>query len=80
MAILLKEDDGSCYAVNIPEVRLEDKEIIIKNWSENSVFIEKIRKCGYFTDTGKRIPTGYVEAEIWKLNSDVKIENGFLVK
>lgn len=53
--------------VNMPEVKLEPREIIVKGWGENEQIIEDCRASGYFFDTGKRIKTGFVTAEVWKI-------------
>jgi hypothetical protein len=70
---LVDESEGypEVYArvtVNIPETKLEDDEVLIKSWSENEPIAEELRNSKFFRDTGKRIPTGYCEAEIWKVN------------
>lgn len=62
--------------VNIPYEQLGDKEIFVKTWSENSIFAESALKTGLFTDTGKRVQTGHVEAEVWKLADDVYSSKG----
>lgn len=54
--------------VNIPEVDLADDEILVKTWSENKNISEVALKSGLFTDTGRRIPCGFCEAQIWKFN------------
>lgn len=42
-------------------------EVFIRNWSENESFADAVRKTGYFTDTAKRVSTGFVEVEIWRM-------------
>ncbi len=67
---LVNTDDGAPFGTltcNIPEVPLEDKEIIVKTWSENGPLSEACRYSGLFEDTEKRIQTGFVSAEIWKI-------------
>ncbi|MDI9561611.1 MAG: hypothetical protein QM235_10565 [Pseudomonadota bacterium] len=71
---LLCTDDGvtmpyGTLTVNMPEVQLADDEIIIKNWSENEWLASAALKSGLFEDTGRRIPTGFVEAPVWKVKS-----------
>lgn len=54
--------------VNIPEYTdLKENEIIVKTWSENKLFAQEVLKTGDFEDTGKRIPLGFVEAQVWKI-------------
>ena len=63
-------DDGepfSTLTVNIGNANLKENEVCIKNWSENEQFADAAKKSGYFKDTGKRIQTGFVEAEIWEV-------------
>lgn len=52
---------------NLPYVPLEDGEVIIKNWSENEDIAKAALASGYFKDTGKRVATGFVEAQIWRV-------------
>lgn len=64
------EDKGMPYCtltVNIPEVTLLPGEIIIKSWEENEYAAEAAKSSGLFNDTGKRVRTGYVQAEIWEI-------------
>lgn len=70
-AIELVLPSGEPYAVLtvcIPEVGtyLGPNEILVKTWSENMPIRASALASPYFTDTGKRVPTGFVEAEIWK--------------
>ena len=53
--------------VNIPGVQLGPDEIIVKTWSENLATAALMLKTGWFKDTGRRVPTGFVQAEIWKV-------------
>lgn len=55
--------------VNLPMTALEENEVIIKTWSENEPIAEAARKSGLFFDTGKRVSTGFCQAEIWKVLS-----------
>lgn len=52
---------------NLPDVELNNREVLIKTWSENEEVSECARKSGLFRDTGKRVPTGFVQAEIWEV-------------
>jgi len=49
--------------------KLEENEIIVKTWSENE-FFNFLKDTKYFEDTGHRVQTGYVEAEIWKITDE----------
>jgi hypothetical protein len=70
LAILLKDlDEGGTFCVltvNIPEASLEEGEFLVKGWSENEPIANVLRNSTYFIDTKKRVPTGHVEAEVWR--------------
>ena len=53
--------------VNVPDVELEDDEIIVKDWSENVEFAEACFNTGLFEDTGKKVKTGFAQAPIWRI-------------
>lgn len=53
--------------VNLDEP-LEEGEFFVKTWEENDPVSEAARNSGLFIDTGKRVKTGFVEAEVWKVN------------
>lgn len=53
-------------SVNLPDDPLEDGEIFVKTWSENAAMREPILSLGIFEDTGKRMPTGFTESEVWR--------------
>lgn len=52
---------------NLPSEDIESDEIIVKAWSENEEIAAECVKLSCFEDTGKRISTGYVQAQIWRL-------------
>lgn len=54
-------------SVNMPGYVLQEDEICIKSYSENVGFANAARKSGFFTDTAKRISSGFVEIEIWRM-------------
>lgn len=41
---------------------------LIKTWGENEQVRESLLACGVFADTGERIPSGYVQIEVWAIN------------
>jgi hypothetical protein len=55
--------------VNIEGSKLADDEITVKTWDDEGRFAEAVlRTLGdVFEDTGRRIPTGYVEAPVWRI-------------
>ena len=69
-AVTIDDDNHQRIArltVCIPDVDLEPDEIIVKTWSENKLIIADVYATGWFVDTGKRIETGFTEAQIWKV-------------
>jgi len=52
--------------VNLPDDNLEEHEFFVKGWSENEFIANLLRNGTHFIDTGKRVPTGHVVAEVWK--------------
>ena len=70
--------DGAPFATltcNIPEIPLEKDEIIVKVWSENAILVKPCLASGLFEDSEKRIPTGFVIAEIWKVKPEQEKED-----
>ncbi len=68
-AIMLEDTDGELFCTltcNIPGTRLEENEVLIKTWSENEEIAASILASGLLKDTGKRVPTGFVQAQIWE--------------
>lgn len=70
----LEDEDSSLeqyieITTNIDDVELllEDNEILVKTWSENSSIVPALLGCGYFEDTDKKIKVNYCEASIWKI-------------
>lgn len=61
------QEPYATLTVNIPEVKLEENEILVKTWSENMDIAIAAFKTGLFEDTGKTVPTGFTHAEIWRV-------------
>ena len=68
-ALQLRGDEGlvATVTVNLPDEKLEEGEIFVKTWSENEPMLEFLKGNKIAEDTGKRVPTGYVEAAVCKL-------------
>jgi hypothetical protein len=67
---LLSALDGEPFGtltVNLPESKVLAGQIIVKVWSENEAMAAAALASGMFRDTGGRIPTGYVEAQVWEV-------------
>jgi glutaminase len=70
--LIICKDDGSQYgtlSVNLPPINLGFNELAIKAWSENEELAKAAMETGLFEDTGKRIETGFVEAQVWRLKN-----------
>lgn len=81
MALQLMMPDGQLAAVltvNIPEMdkMLKPGEFFVKAWSENETIAKEALASGLFVDTGKRVESGFVEAQIWRFSDDVRAEQG----
>jgi hypothetical protein len=70
MGTTLDGEPFSVLTVNMPGYHLGENEIIVKTWSENEQFAIAARESGYFEQTGRTVPTGYVEASIWKIKEE----------
>lgn len=67
---LTMKDDGEPFCTltcNLNHVPLEDREILVKTWSENEETSQCALASGLFRDTGKRTSTGFVQAQIWEV-------------
>lgn len=72
IAITLVCSDGEpwgTFSVNLPDSPIEADEVIVKAWGENEALRAPMLATGLFEDTGKRIETGFVEAEVWRMRS-----------
>lgn len=56
--------------VNLPNAELEEGEFLVKTWTENE-WVPQLLNSGIFEDTGKRVPTGFVKAQVWRLKTPV---------
>lgn len=62
-------DDGSLFGVLtvcVPGSNLNPGEVLVKTWSENEPWAHIALSHGDLVDTGRRVKTGYVEAQVWK--------------
>lgn len=76
LAITLKSSKSGepmmIATVNLIDEPLTDDCVHIKNWSENKGILDSLVKAGIIEDTGQKIPTGYVEANLCKLLIDIE--------
>jgi len=57
--------------VNLPDEEFEEGEFAVKDWTENEEITPFIlAHTDLFEDTGKTVPTGRVEAPIWRLKKE----------
>lgn len=71
-AVVVHNESGSRYlvlSVNVPGTQLAHDEVLIKTWAENKDVAAAVLATGLFADTGRRIPSGFAEAQVWKLTS-----------
>ena len=69
-AILLNDiDDGTpiAKATTCIDYDFQENETAIKSWSENEGMLAALITGGLVSDTGKRVPCGFVEAAIVKI-------------
>lgn len=70
VALAVREEDGSpvgSLTVNLPDFPLGEREIFVKDWSENEELAKSMLASGLFKDTGKRVPSGHVMVPIWEI-------------
>lgn len=63
-------EDGAPFGIittNIPEYDdLKVGEFLVKTWSENE-WVPQLLESGLFEDTNKRVSSGFVEAQVWRM-------------
>lgn len=50
-----------------------DDEFCVKTWSENEVLVAPMLATGLFEDTGRRVPSGYVVAPVWRIKDPAHV-------
>lgn len=62
--------------VNLPDATLDDGEFFVKTWAENWNTANALMvQTDLFVDTFKSVPTGYVEAMVWKFADPKTLDN-----
>jgi hypothetical protein len=73
-AILLKDTSDSgpvaTATINLPDVKLEEDEVIIKDYSENEGMVKCLIEAGVISSVVAYVKTGFVTVPICKLNID----------
>lgn len=68
--LIAYEDQDSEFGVitlNISEISLKEKQIVVKTWFENRWTVQLLTLLPqHFKDTGKRVQVGFLTAPIWK--------------
>lgn len=70
VSLQLMCEDGSLMAVAticLSGVTLEEGEVIVKDYSENSGMLDALVKAGVVVDTGRRVASGFINAPVCKL-------------
>lgn len=67
--VQIYDDEGPycTLSVNVPGTQLAEDEFLIKTWSENESLRGPVLTAGLFLDTGRRVPAGHAESEVWRL-------------
>jgi hypothetical protein len=68
--LFVTTEDGEPFGkvtVNIPGVRLEDDEVLVKNYSENEPWIWSLFENGIISETGLSVPSGWTNIPICKI-------------
>jgi len=55
---------------------LQPGEILVKSWSENEMLVPRIYDLGLFEDTGRRVASGWVEAQVIVYGDDLVFGDG----
>jgi hypothetical protein len=50
----------------LPGTPLGPGEVLIKTYAENESYRQPLLDAGLFEDTGKRVPSGFIELEVWR--------------
>ena len=60
--------NASVATVNVPDVRLEADEVLIKNFAENEGMVDALVAAGILVDTGEKVESGlWVEFPVCRL-------------
>lgn len=76
-AVVLECENGEPLAtlsVNVEGAKLGEGEFLAKTWSENEEIAKAALDSGLFEDTGRRVPTGWVEAQVWRFKTPVPMQ------
>lgn len=55
---------------NIPDIHLNDGEVLIKDWSENEAIVKHLVDLGIIIPTGREVSSGYVFPMVATIRSE----------
>jgi len=80
IAIQLVDDDDpseplATFSTNLVPygASVAEDEFCVKTWSENEVLVAPMLATGLFEDTGRRVPSGYVDAPVWRIKDPANV-------
>lgn len=65
-AIVIDEARFARLTVNLPDNPIAPGLVFVKTWGENAPLRAPALATGLFEDTGERVQTGFVQAEVWR--------------
>jgi len=68
LAIMLVDgkEPFAVLTVNIPELHQQSHEFFVKTWAENEELTQALlEQTDLFVNTGRSVPLGFVQADIW---------------
>jgi hypothetical protein len=74
--LLVSAENGQpvcTLTVNLPEKALQEGEFFVRVSEENADIAEEARESGLFEDTGRRVTTGFIQAEVWKYSASQRL-------
>jgi hypothetical protein len=72
-------DEGETYmapfakvTVNMPDIHLNEGEVLVKDWSENGPLVEALVEAGWLLPTGREVNSGYVFPMVARLGAPLQ--------
>lgn len=69
IGLQLMDDEGpyATFTYGLPGVALAEGEFLAKAGAENESLRQPMLDTGLFVDTGRRVESGFIEIEVWKM-------------
>ena len=67
LRLIADDEPYMCATVNVPDVPLSAREILIKNWEENTGVLEALVEAGIVEATNQTIAIGQQQADVVRL-------------